>query len=183
MCDASKSSCVLNLYVNWKCKIKFVKNNGTWNVNNNDYYIAKFDNIFYFSQLPSLPTRSGYKLDGWHVGSADSDTIYRQYIDNNSECGKTLYANWVPNNPPSNCTVKFYANGGSWSLGSPYTRTYTSKFYFSSLPSLPTRSGYTLNGWRVGSSTSSTIYSNYIDNSVCGISLYANWVKKYQINQ
>ena len=171
--NIAKKSCVVDMYVNWKCWTTFNTNANNINWSSGDSNLTvKFDSVYSFSSLPPL-SRTGYSLNGWRVGSANSSTIYTQNVrEADNDCGKTLYANWK-------CKVTFNANGGNWSLGNNYTVEFDSIYSFKSLPSLPTRNGYTLSGWRVGSANSSTIYTQDVreaDND-CGKTLYANWVQ------
>ena len=89
-----------------------------------------------YGSLPT-PTRNGYTFSGWYLSRAYTREITSSDTVNNSE-DHTLYARWTA----GEYTVSFNSNGGS--AVSPIGVTYGKKY--GNLP-LPTKPGYTFDGW------------------------------------
>ncbi len=90
--------------------------------------------------LPATPTRAGYTFNGWYDAATGGTRVgggSASYSPTNT-ANFTLYAQWSAN---SN-TVTFNSQGGSAITSQSWT-TATSL----TLPSAPTRAGYTFNGW------------------------------------
>ena len=75
--------------------------------------------------------------------------------------------------PSGNYNVYLFPNGGV-GITDNYTITYSDKKYIADFPSV-TKDGCTLNGWSVGSVTSSIIRTQYVDKEEDGEKLFANW--------
>jgi uncharacterized repeat protein (TIGR02543 family) len=121
------------------------------------------------SNMPSDPTRSGYSFDGWYTAQYGGSlfTGYTSVYDS-----ITVYAQWTAD-APTQYTVTFDADGGSHGT---QTKTVNSgeTLGASSMPSNPTRSGYTFGGWytaRYGSGSQFT-GSTSVNSS---ITVYAKW--------
>ncbi len=111
-------------------------------------------------------SREGYTLDGWYT-SASGGSYYD--FDSAVEGDVKLYAHWTINK----YAVEFYANGGTMANGlymMKKTVSYGDKAYN---PEIPTRTGYTFDGWYTSASggtqfiLSTPIYGNK--------TLYAHW--------
>ena len=95
-------------------------------------------------QFPEDPTREGYHFDGWYT-----DGTFTQLVDAYMTAGATVVAKW----DPSPNTPKLYLdpNGGTCSVE--YVELsldgHTAPTLDKELP-VPTRSGYTFDGWFVG---------------------------------
>ncbi|MBR4408010.1 MAG: InlB B-repeat-containing protein, partial [Clostridia bacterium] len=96
-------------------------------------------------------TKTGYYFDGWNTSSSGSGYSYAVGEVYGTYSNLNLYAQWVANS----YTISFNANGG-------YGGTSKSVKYDSwySMPSAPTRSGYTFLGWSADSSATSASWSN-----------------------
>jgi uncharacterized repeat protein (TIGR02543 family) len=126
-----------------------------------------------FTIASSEPSRTGYRFLGWSTSSSAGSAAYSPggsitlyYAETNSI---TLYAVWQKRT----YTVSYNANGGSGAPGS-QTKTYGVDLTLSS--TIPTRSGYTFQGWAL-SASGGAAYSpgdTYTDNA--SITLYAAWV-------
>ena len=112
--------------------------------------------------LPT-PTRSGYTFNGWYTSSSGGTKISSSTIVTGDV---TYYAHWIA----IPYTVTFNANGGSVT---PSTRTVTSGSAIGTLP-VPTRSGYTFDGWYTSSSGGAKISLSTVITS--NVTYYAHWV-------
>ena len=131
------------LYAKWKANEYTVN----FNPNGNSAAVSVVSKVVTFNEkygeLP-IPTRTGYKFDGWFTQSTGGNLITADSSYTNA--GEyTLYAHWKANT----YSVEYNANGGSGSMASS-THTYDvsqnlSKNAFRS----PT--GYSFNGWTDGS--------------------------------
>ena len=153
--------------------------NGTWNYTENislkarwnvNTYSITFDanggtvdspsmNVTYNTEftLPT-PTKTGHTFDGWYIGNVMMQDGTWSYTSN-----LILTAKWTP----KTYSMTFDANGGtvdSTSMNVVYGSQYT-------LPT-PTRTGYTFNGWYIGTTLVEAGTWNYTDN----VTLVANWV-------
>lgn len=112
---------------------------------------------------PSDPTRTGHTFDGWFT-SASGGLPWTFGLDTIS-ADTTLYAQWTA----IDYTVTFNSQGGS-AVGD-QTVAYGDT---ASVPTPPTRSGYTFLGWHTASSGGS-LWS-FATNTVTGdTTLYAQW--------
>ncbi len=90
--------------------------------------------------LPTQPTRTGYTFGGWNDGTS----TFASGITYNYAAAKTFTAVWTANT----YTATFsYGNGSS---DTTTTATYAAAL---TLPTQPTRTGYTFGGWNDGTST------------------------------
>ena len=92
-----------------------------------------------YGLLPT-PTKSGKSFDGWYDGSTKITSTSKVQRTANH----TLTAHWK-DKTPTTVTVTFNANGGVM-LFSEKTKTVTVGSSYGTLP-IPTRSGYTFEGW------------------------------------
>lgn len=121
----------------------------------------------------TVPTRTGYKFQGWGTTSGTSTVAYTTGAVYTDDSSVTLYAVWKANT----YTVSYNANGGT---GAPsnQTKTYGKALTLSSTK--PTRTNYTFVGWGVSASSTTASYQpggSYTANS--GTTLYAIWALGY----
>lgn len=116
----------------------------------------------------TVPTRTGYNFKGWSTSSTATSATYSAGGKYTSNSNATLYAVWEL----KTYTVSYNANGGS---GAPSNQTKSYGVDLTLSSTVPTRTGYTFQGWAT-SSTGSVAYaagSKYTSNSA--ITLYAVW--------
>ena len=114
------------------------------------------------------PTREGYTFKGWTTGKTGEVPQLEVTVDKGTTGDLNYVANWTENN----YTVRFDANGGAVSpaemtvqFGSPY----------GSLP-IPTRTGYTFNGWFTAAAGGEQVKTTDIVPSLPDeFTLYAQW--------
>ncbi|MDU6265410.1 MAG: InlB B-repeat-containing protein [Anaerocolumna aminovalerica] len=117
------------------------------------------------------PTRPGYSFDGWYTERSGGSLITLwSVVDTISSY--TLYAHWTQ----EVYRITYFANGGNLSSSST-TTVYIGQDY-SDFP-IPTREGYSFEGWYTSSDTNVTrVYSV---SQAC--SLYAHWKQnKYTVS-
>ena len=125
--------------------------------------------------LPT-PTRTGYAFTGWKYGSSTiTDMSYTVPDFGASGTEVTFEAQWSK----ESYTIEYDANGGSVSVASvdvEYGQTIT-------LPT-PTRTGYTFNGWRYGSTNYTGSYTvPDFGNNGATVTFTAQWtIESYRIN-
>lgn len=138
-----------------------------------------------FTFPSTKPTRTGYTFTGWSNSSINSGKVYSagtQYSDLPNG-NYTFYANWKANN----YTLTLNANGGTVGTGS-VTVTYDSSNYYEMASNIPSRTGYTFNGWYTATSGGKQIYGSngYVVNDgtywsgntwkyTGNLTLYAQW--------
>ncbi len=125
-----------------------------------------------------VPTREGYKFDGWFTQETGGIRIYADTVFNGSS-DQNLYAHWtaVPQNDlpkddlPQNksYTLKFVSEGKV--VG---TRTVTTGQMYGDLPT-PKRDGYKFDGWFTSAFDGLRIDSNVIFKGSSDETLYAHW--------
>ena len=147
----------ITLYAKWTINsytVTFVSNGGSDVTSQTNNYNTK-------ASKPTNPTRTGYTFDAWYTDTG----LTTAYDFNTRITGNiTLYAKWNINS----YTVSFNSNGGT-SVSSQsvvYNTTAT-------VPTSPTRTGYTFGGWY----TTSSFTTEYDFNTpITGNkTLYAKW--------
>ena len=125
--------------------------------------------IYYTSTYGNLPTptRTGYNFNGWYT-SAEGGTKVSKDTTVTNTTGPILYAHWTANN----YAVSFDANGGTVSTS---TKNVVYGSTYGTLP-IPTRTGYTFEGWFTSSNVSVTEKSNVATAS--NHQLVAKWKAK-----
>lgn len=117
------------------------------------------------------PTRTGYTFAGW-TGTGLSAATKTVTVAKGSTGNRAYTANWTANT----YTVTFDANSGTTSKTVTYDSTY------GTLP-VPTRTGYTFNGWYTAKSSGTKITADTKVNITSGQTLYAQWtVNTYTIS-
>lgn len=113
------------------------------------------------------PTRSGYAFGGWWTGTNGSGTQFYPgttiVYDN-----LTVYAKWTA----STYTVTFDSQGGS--AVSPVTGITPGTFLGGSMPTNPTKTGATFQGWYTGTNGTGTGFANGTAVNA-SITVYAYW--------
>lgn len=115
--------------------------------------------------LPAISTRNGYTSTGWFLSATGGSALANPYSPT-ATSGFTLHSQWAANQN----TVIFNTHGGSTvSDGLFYTGgTMT-------LPSAPTRAGYTFDGWFGNASGGTALTSPYSPSATTDIILHAQW--------
>ena len=145
------------LYAKWNINsytVTFVSNGGSEVASQTKNYNTK-------ASKPTNPTRTGYTFDAWYTDTG----LTAAYDFNTRITGNiTLYAKWNINS----YAVSFNSNGGT-SVSS-QTVVYNTK---ASVPTAPTKTGYTFGGWY----TTSGLATEYDFNTpITGNkTLYAKW--------
>ena len=109
----------------------------------------------------------GSKMRFWFENDDGSDNRTRGYFNGNVDFTATTVKK------PTTCTVTFDKNGGD-TEADPKTITVTSGSTVGTLPTAPTRDGYTFKGWNTASDGTGTEFT--ADTPVAGdITVYAQW--------
>ncbi|MFZ2226466.1 MAG: InlB B-repeat-containing protein [Candidatus Moraniibacteriota bacterium] len=123
--------------------------------------------------LPTAPTKTGYTFTGWNTIADGSGTTFSSATAVTGNL--TVYAQWTINN----YTITFNKNTGD-TEANPTTRTadYNTTV---TLPTAPTKTGYTFTGWNTIADGSGTTFSSAT--AVTGnLTAYAQWtVNSYTI--
>ncbi len=114
--------------------------------------------------LPTAPTKSGYTFSGWYTAANGGGTQFTSSTPVNAN--STVYANWTL----ITFTVTFDSQGGSAvssisNIVGGATVT---------LPTAPTKSGYTFSGWYTAANGGGTQFISSTPVST-SITVYANW--------
>ena len=139
---------------------------------------------------PSI-TRSGYDIIGFNTSSSGTTSQWNSNTTKSVSSSSTYYAITKSSSSGTN-NYKVYLNRNrssvnwqnsascKWLDGGSDGRSvsYTGSKYISYFPVIYIKpfETYSLGGWRVGSSTSSTIIRSYVDSAENGKTLYAYWV-------
>ena len=121
----------------------------------------------------TTPSRTGYTFQGWNTTSNGSGTNYAKGATYSANSGATLYAKWTANT----YTVTLNQQSGTGGSGS------TTATYASAMPSItvPTRTGYTFQGYFTDTNGKGTKYYNANGTSAknwdktAATTLYAYW--------
>jgi uncharacterized protein (TIGR02145 family)/uncharacterized repeat protein (TIGR02543 family) len=147
----------MTLYAKWTL------NTYTVTFNSQDGSAVNSQNIAHGGKAtsPANPTRTGYTFGGWY--KEDTYTTQWNFDTDVVTSAITLYAKWNP------YTVTFNANGGTVT---PTSDTTGQNRKLASLP-IPTRDGYTFNGWYTAASGGTVVTENreYSGN----YTIYAQW--------
>ncbi|WP_167815196.1 InlB B-repeat-containing protein [Sporolactobacillus shoreae] len=155
----------VTLYAQWEINsysVSFERNGGS---------AADDQTVNYGDKVsePSEPARTGYTFDGWYADSGLTKAFdFSTVITTN----RTLYAKWNPNH----YTVRFDSNAGS-----AVTAIDADYGAIISVPSVPTKEGYTFTGWYTDKNLTETWDFN--KDTVAGdTTLYAKWTaSRYSI--
>lgn len=119
-----------------------------------------------FGELPA-PRRDGYRFIGWFTNLTDGEEITSTSIVKTTS-SIVLYAHWEA----LNYTISFDANGGD-SVATTFTVSYGSQ-YGETFP-VPTREGYSFDGWFDASTGGNMITTTSIVSILDDQTLYAHW--------
>jgi len=121
-----------------------------------------------YTGLPT-PTYSGYTFQGWFTAAEGGN-----FVNASSKIitagDHTLYAQWIKTDS-KNITITFNANGGSVDRPS---KIVTTGGAYSVLP-IPTRAGYTFDGWYTAASGGTKVNSGTTVTASSNHTLYAHW--------
>ncbi len=121
------------------------------------------------AKQPAAPTRNGYTFDGWYTAATGG----QKFSFNTAITGNiTLYAHWTRTSTVIYYEVTFVSNGVSDAENMPSAQTVKSG-ECAIVPSPPTRSGYTFEGWYMNEElTHEYDFNNTVTSN---ITLYAKW--------
>ena len=155
----------VTLYAVWKAK--------TYTITLNDNYSSGTTTTVTQTHgvAITLPTRSrtGHTFLGWATSSSATTATYSANSSYTPNQTITLYGIWKING----YTVTYNANGGT---GAPDSQLKTQGVSLTISTEVPTRPGYTFQGWGTSKTTTTVSYnpgSNYTQNK--DITLYAVW--------
>ena len=163
------------IYAQWTA------NNYTLIYNNNNGSGCTTKVVTYDNAYGSLctPTRVGYTFDGWYKDEDNSEEITEDTILTDAN-NQTIYAHWTANK----YIITFNKQNGSNGTSST-TATYDKSIADITVPS---RAGYTFDGYYTGTNGSGTKYYDIDGNGLIiyqtssNITLYAHWIaNKYTI--
>ena len=118
--------------------------------------------------LPTDPTRTGYTFNGWFT-AASGGTQITAGAAHNQTADFTLYAQWAANT----LNITYDSQGGSDVTDGDATTTTGGSI--ATLPTDPTRTGYTFNGWYTATSGGTQITASTAHNQTADFTLYAQW--------
>ena len=124
----------------------------------------------------TVPTRSGYTFNGWNTKADGTGTAYSAGGTIVLNSNVTLYAQWKSDS----YTLTYNANGGT---GAPSAQTVTKGGTIVIPSTVPTRSGYTFNGWNTKADGSGDLFYNPGDSIALSknMTLYAIWETAYYV--
>ena len=118
--------------------------------------------------LPTDPTRAGYTFAGWYTASSGGTQITAG-ASHGQTSDFTLYAQWLGDL----LNVTYDSQSGSAVADGDTTSRIGATI--SALPTDPTRSGYTFNGWYTASSGGTQITTSASHGQTSDFTLYAQW--------
>ena len=158
------------LYAHWTAKTCTVTFNA--NYTGSTYSQTRTETFGSNYTLPTAPTRTGYTFKGWYKETGFTTQVTASTAVSN-ELNHTLYAKWQANT----YTVKFNLNyTGAPTAPTDITVTYDGTY---SGLSIPTRTGYTFDGWYTAA-TGGTKVTTTTTVLITGTqTLYAHWTLNY----
>jgi uncharacterized repeat protein (TIGR02543 family) len=130
--------------------------------------------------LPAQPTRTDYTFDGWNVTSGGSGMnvtnayTYGSLAANDQTMSVTLTAQWTP----ISYTVTFNGNGADVQAVPGSIVVTRPAMTVGALPTPPTRTGYTFDGWDTNRNGTGTIFNGNTPVNA-DITVYAQWTAIY----
>ena len=120
------------------------------------------------STLPADPTRAGYTFTGWYT-AASGGTQITAGTAHNQTADFTLYAQWTADT----LNITYDSQGGSTVTDGDATTTTGGAI--ATLPTDPTRTGYTFTGWYTATSGGTQISAGDDHGQTGDFTLYAQW--------
>ncbi|MEN9606661.1 MAG: hypothetical protein RL605_489 [Actinomycetota bacterium] len=117
------------------------------------------------TSFPAAPTWASHTFNGWFAAPTGGSALTAPYTPS-PFANVTIYAQWTTLSQP----VTFDSQGGSAVAASTYSGTITT------LPSAPTRAGFTFAGWFASGSGGSALAAPYTPSSFVAVTLYAQWL-------
>ena len=118
--------------------------------------------------LPTPPTRTGYTFNGWFTAGSGGSEITAG--DAHSQTGDfTLHAQWTANT----LDITYDSEGGSTVTDGDSTSIAGGSI--TTLPTDPTRTGFTFTGWYTAASGGTHITAGTAHNQTADFTLYAQW--------
>jgi len=156
----------ITLYAKWNIVQTYTV---TFESNGGSYIATQTVNSGGAASRPTDPTRSGYTFDDWYSNSG----LTTKYNFSMQVTGNiTLYAKW---NSVQTYTVTFDKNGGDTEASPPTKTVISPAATVSTLPTEPTRTGYTFVGWyTVAAATGGTQFTTTTTVNKDTI-VYARW--------
>jgi uncharacterized repeat protein (TIGR02543 family) len=118
--------------------------------------------------LPSAPTLAGYAFNGWFAAATGGSALANGYAPGGTSAIE-LHAQWTAN---SNA-VTYNSHGGSTASGG--STSFPTGGTVATLPSAPTRTGYTFNGWFAAATGGSALANGYAPGGTSAVELHAQW--------
>ena len=117
--------------------------------------------------LPATPTRAGYTFVGWYTSSTGGSQVTSSTTYTTAG-STTYYARWTSN-----------AYTITWNMGDGKTET-TNQVYGTNLtlPTAPTKTGYTFMGWYTAKTSGTQVTGNTIYQTQGPSTYYARWTAK-----
>ncbi len=120
------------------------------------------------TELP-IPTYDGYTFNGWYTAADGGEAVTEETVFTSDT---TVYAHWTKTTtPPVTYTVTFDPNSGTVT---PATVTTDKDGKLTTLP-IPTRDGYTFDGWYTAATDGTIVNIDTI--YTADTTLYAHWTK------
>ncbi|GHU70525.1 hypothetical protein FACS189450_05120 [Spirochaetia bacterium] len=161
----------ITVYAKWNpppnyYTVTFNKNGGDTEADPNTAEVAAGNMV---NPLPIPPVRTGYTFGGWNTAANGSGTVFDATTTVMADI--TLYAKWTANT----YTVTFDKNGGDTDA-SPTSNT-TTYGGTVSLPTQPTKTGYTFGGWYKSTDGGVTLGTEFTATTTvtANITVYAKW--------
>lgn len=157
------------IYAHWipHYKVTFDPNGGTLSAKQKTKMVVNGQT---YGEMP-VPVRSGYEFGGWCLSQWGGYVVTEDTVVSLTE-DQTLYAMWK-----GKWVVTFNANGGL--TGTTYKEVVDGNTY-GWLP-VPTRSGWTFDGWYTEKEGGSQIESDTRVSLSGNTTLYAHWVRNYTV--
>lgn len=124
-------------------------------------YLTYFESVNY-------PSRTGYDPVGWYNAETNADVLDTSSIVGTPESEIILYVKWEAKKVP--ITYSFGNGSPNEVIESTYDSTYT-------LPSDPTRTNYTFDGWYTSSSGGTTVTASTKVTNANSHTLHARWIR------
>lgn len=152
-----------NLYAQWVANSSTV----TFNANGGTGTMANQTASTSTALTSNTFTRAGYTFAGWADAANGTGTQYANGATYAFTSTRTIYAKWTANTN----AVTYDSHGGTSVANGSFLTGGT----IATLPSAPTRAGYTFNGWFAAASGGSALSNGYAPAATSAITLHAQW--------